>query len=180
MWLPEERSTRCEAAVAMTDHNYDEVLNAACVQYKLDPHGYHGPSHWLRVETFSRYLADQTGADVTVVRLFARLHDCCRANENWDPDHGHRAADFAASLRGTLLRITDVQFELLAHAMRYHNDGLTIDDPTVGTCWDADRLDLGRVGVEPDPRFMSTAVSKLPYTLQWATEVQMAEGVYGS
>ncbi len=30
------------------------------------------------------------------------------------------------------------------------------EDPTVGVCFDADRLDLGRVDVEPDPELMST------------------------
>jgi hypothetical protein len=29
-------------------------------------------------------------------------------------------------------------------------------DPTVGVCFDADRLDLGRVGIEPDPELIST------------------------
>lgn len=161
----------------MTESTYDRILQAARGMYTLDPNGYHGPSHWLRVECFGLYLAERTGAVPTIVRLFARLHDCCRANENWDPEHGHRAANFATSLRGDLLNITDDQFELLAYAMRLHNDGLTCDDPTVGTCWDADRLDLGRVGIEPDPEFMSTPVGRMPYTLQWATEVQIAEGV---
>ena len=36
------------------------------------------------------------------------------------------------------------------------NDG-TI---TIGTCWDADRLDLGRVGVIPSVDFMSTQDGK--------------------
>ena len=36
------------------------------------------------------------------------------------------------------------------------NDG-TI---TIGTCWDADRLDLGRVGVIPSVDFMSTHAGK--------------------
>lgn len=34
--------------------------------------------------------------------------------------------------------------------------GLTTTNPTIGCCWDADRLDLGRVGIEPDPELMST------------------------
>ena len=156
----------------MTESTFDDILRAARSVYTLDPLSFHGPSHWLRVEKYGLYLAERTGADVAVVRLFARLHDCCRENEGWDPDHGRRAADFATSLRGGVLNITDEQFELLAHAMRLHNDGLTSEDPTVGTCWDADRLDLGRVGVEPDPRFMSTDVGRSPGTRQWATEVR--------
>jgi hypothetical protein len=33
-------------------------------------------------------------------------------------------------------------------------------DPTVGVCFDADRLDLGRVGIEPDPELMSTEAGR--------------------
>ena len=38
----------------------------------------------------------------------------------------------------------------------WHTHGQLIDEPTIGTCWDADRLDLGRVGTEPEARYMST------------------------
>jgi uncharacterized protein len=31
-----------------------------------------------------------------------------------------------------------------------------IDEPTIGTCWNADRLDLGRVGTELEARYMNT------------------------
>jgi uncharacterized protein len=36
------------------------------------------------------------------------------------------------------------------------------DDPTIGTCWDADRLDLARegVGIQPRARYMSTEFAR--------------------
>jgi len=34
------------------------------------------------------------------------------------------------------------------------------DDVTIQTCWDADRLDLGRVGIIPDPDRMCTGMGK--------------------
>ena len=34
------------------------------------------------------------------------------------------------------------------------------DAITIGTCWDADRLDLGRVGIIPSSDFMSTQAGK--------------------
>jgi uncharacterized protein len=37
----------------------------------------------------------------------------------------------------------------------HHSEGAVHADPTVQTCWDADRLDLGRVGVMPDAKFLS-------------------------
>jgi hypothetical protein len=44
----------------------------------------------------------------------------------------------------------------LREALADHDRGLTTANPTIGCCWDADRLDLGRVGIEPDPELMST------------------------
>lgn len=44
--------------------------------------------------------------------------------------------------------------------MRDHDKGETTTDPTIGCCWDADRLDLGRVGKKPDPAYMSTMLGR--------------------
>jgi len=30
----------------------------------------------------------------------------------------------------------------------------------VGACWDADRFNLWRVGIEPDPRYLSTPAAR--------------------
>ena len=44
--------------------------------------------------------------------------------------------------------------------------GATTGDITVQTCWDADRLDLGRVGVYPEPaRLCTDAARRL---IKWA------------
>jgi hypothetical protein len=48
------------------------------------------------------------------------------------------------------------QKEKLVLACRTHTDGATSSDATVGVCFDADRLDLVRVGIEPDAELMST------------------------
>jgi uncharacterized protein len=45
---------------------------------------------------------------------------------------------------------------LLWQAIRSHDKAQLTDDPTVGACWDADRLDLPRVGTKVDPAFLST------------------------
>jgi hypothetical protein len=44
--------------------------------------------------------------------------------------------------------------------MHHHTDGHITDDPLVGACWDADRLDLPRVGIAPDPRYLSTQAGR--------------------
>ena len=129
-------------------------------QFPLSPKSDHGANHWRRVERNGLLLATRTGADVTVVRLFALFHDCRRENEFFDHNHGERGAGYAASLRGKLFELPDYLFSILYSACAGHTEGLHHDDPTIATCWDADRLDLGRVGVIPDPEFMSTAFGR--------------------
>jgi uncharacterized protein len=52
------------------------------------------------------------------------------------------------------------RFDLLKEAIRLHTSGLTTNDPTIGTCWDADRLDIGRVGMTPSEKYMSTEAGR--------------------
>lgn len=117
----------------------------------------HGPDHWRRVERNGLWICSRTAADPMVVGIFAWLHDCRRQAEFDDPDHGRRAAQFAGKLRGGPFGLPDASFALLLDALRGHADGLVSDEPTIGACWDADRLDLGRVGISPDPGMMCTA-----------------------
>ena len=60
------------------------------------------------------------------------------------------------ALRGTADHLPDDRFELLRYACAWHTDGQHHDDPTIATCWDADRLDLGRVGITTEAVLMST------------------------
>ena len=111
-------------------------------------------------------IADVNGADPEVVTLFAVFHDSRRVSEFDDDGHGLRGGEFARSLRGSLVHLDDARFELLFEACRLHTDGLTSSEPTVQACWDADRLDLGRVGITPKPnRLCSEEARKL---LSWA------------
>ncbi len=45
--------------------------------------------------------------------------------------------------------------------MKYHSVGEVLTNPTIQSCWDADRLDLGRVGMIPSPKFLSVEASLL-------------------
>jgi len=47
----------------------------------------HGLTHWQQVERNGLLLATETGADTTVVRLFALFHDSKRADDGFDMDH---------------------------------------------------------------------------------------------
>ena len=136
--------------------------------FALHLDGIHGVSHWARVRANGVRLAQETGANPEVVALFALLHDSKRLNDGRDPEHGARAAQFAASLRGSLLTLPETEFELLRFACEYHTAGLTEADITVQTCWDADRLDLGRIGIRPDPRYLCTPVARDSTLIEWA------------
>lgn len=130
--------------------------------------GIHGPTHWERVRENGEYLAKHNAADTVVVRLFAYLHDCCRESDGADPDHGLRAAEYARHIRAELLSSLDGdQFELLTFACEHHEKGRVSRDPTVGACWDADRLDLGRVGRKPNPTYLSTDKAKTRAVIEW-------------
>ncbi|XZE37024.1 hypothetical protein SH501x_002620 [Pirellulaceae bacterium SH501] len=137
-------------------HNFPAILAAILVGYTLPVRGYHGVVHWARVLENGLRIAEANGADREVVALFALFHDARRVNENRDDDHGLRGGEFARSLRGDLVHLDDSRFELLFEACRLHTDGLTTGDPTLLACWDADRLDLGRVGITPDPKLLGT------------------------
>ena len=130
-------------------------------QFRCDIYSTHGMAHWRRVERNGLLLTTRTGADGNVVRLFALFHDACRIDDAEDPEHGTRGAALATDLRSKgLFTLNDDAFDLLQEACRGHTQGHLHNDPTVGTCWDADRLDLGRIGVIPDPHFMSTAFGR--------------------
>jgi uncharacterized protein len=127
--------------------NVYSLLHAVLEDYALPWGGHHGIAHWARVLENGLRLAGETGANVEVVRLFAVLHDSRRVSEANDPDHGPRAAELAVALRGRLIDLPDHEFRLLYRACAGHTHERTHPDVTVQTCWDADRLDLGRVGI---------------------------------
>ena len=150
------------------DLNIPDVLRAVLDDYALPLDGDHGVAHWARVHENGLRLAEETGSDDAVVRLFAVLHDSRRVNEHNDPDHGPRAAEFARTLRGRAFDLPDREFRLLHRACAGHTHERTHPDPTIQTCWDADRLDLGRVGVTPIPARLCTEVARRPETISWA------------
>lgn len=140
--------------------NYPLLWETVTTQYHGGLYSIHGPAHWRRVEQNGLLLAKRTGADVVVVKLFALFHDAKRFNEGHDEGHGARGAAYALELRTGLLELDERRFGLLHYACTWHTEENHSDDATIGTCWDADRLDLGRVGIIPDEAFMSTAFGK--------------------
>jgi uncharacterized protein len=136
------------------------VLDAVLVRSTSHGSELHGLRHWRRVAEIGRALAAETPrADADVVALFAIFHDAMRWTDGADPGHGARGAKLARDLRD-LVPLDDRRFDLLARACETHTSAGVSADPTLGTCFDADRLDLGRVGIRPDPKLLSTKAGR--------------------
>ena len=148
--------------------NIPLILHEILEEYVLPWDGAHGIAHWARVLENGFRLAQETRANIEVVQLFAILHDSQRLNEGGDPKHGPRAAAYALELRGLLFDLPDSDFRLLHRACAGHTHERTHPDITIQTCWDADRLDLGRVGITPLPDLLCTEAAKRPDTIKWA------------
>jgi uncharacterized protein len=144
------------------------LLRILRARFALDWHGIHGAAHWARVRANGLRLCARTGANPRVVELCAFLHDVCRIDDGTDPEHGQRAAEFAISLAGQAFVLEDHELDELTLACEAHSEGRQGGSLTVLCCWDADRLDLGRVGVRPDPRRLCTAAARDPELLDWA------------
>ena len=147
-------------------HDHPAILKAVLSGCALPATGCHGVVHWARVLENGLRIAEANGADAEVVALFALFHDSRRVSEYSDNGHGLRGARLAKSLRGRLIHLDDGRFSLLHEACRLHTDGIVHGDPTLQACWDADRLDLGRVGIKPNPHRLCTDAAR--DLIEWA------------
>lgn len=140
----------------IVNHSLLTILKTNSLYFESPIHGIY---HWRTVERNGHYLAQHTGADTKVVSYFAHFHDCMRENEDIDPKHGLRGANFAIGNIGSL-DLTGPQLEKLVTACKGHTYGQKASCPTVATCWDADRLDIGRVGIVPNAKYLFSDEAK--------------------
>jgi uncharacterized protein len=112
-------------------------------------------------------LANLTGANWHVVELFAFFHDSRRLKEHVDDGRGACGTALASRLKGSVFDATDEEMDLLHFACVHYSDGMTLGNTTLLTYWDADRLDLGRVGI--------TLKGKYPGTEAAQTDVVMSK-----
>jgi uncharacterized protein len=133
-------------------------------QFVIDWDGVHGANHWARVFHHGKFIAEKREADLLVVELFSFLHDSCRLDDYKDPKHGERGAEFAYGMNGKFFDLSSTQLDDLCFAIRHHSGGDVSTNRTIQTCWDSDRLDLGRVGIIPAPKFLSeVATERIDY-----------------
>lgn len=119
----------------------------------------HGLQHWQTVARNGLYLCPFADADPEVVQYFGLLHDSMRENDGADAGHGLRAAEYLRTL-AEMLPLSPTQLDILASACRTHTYGSRPNNMTIAVCWDADRLDLGRVGITPNSAYLSTPEAK--------------------
>ena len=106
----------------------DELFRQRVIShFRLGPQSAHFVDHWDRVGA-------RCGADLEVVALFALLHDSQRFEEDYDPEHGPRAARFAEHYCGKAFQLQPERLKLLMEACHDHDLGRTHKDPTIGSC----------------------------------------------
>lgn len=137
--------------------------------FRLELDGIHGAAHWARVAFHGRMLAGQLGVDPRIPQLFGLLHDSQRRDDGHDRDHGPRAGEFVERLhRERLIPLTRQSLGWLVQACHGHSDGHRDAPLAVQVCWDADRLDLGRLGIRPDSARLCTALARDPVLIDRA------------
>lgn len=138
----------------------------------LDVLALHGPTHWRRVELHALALSAALKVSPLVPVLFSVVHDSQRTTDGSDPWHGERAALFVRKNRqGLFAFLSDAECGQLEQACEKHSAGQLSTDPVIQACWDADRLDLGRVGRIPDPRYLSSAFARRPEVIKLAVSM---------
>lgn len=147
--------------------NSKDIAQIVIGQFSLDLKGTHGIPHWARVMENGRHLCDLNGANRKIVDLFALFHDSKRENEYEDMFHGERGAEYANEMQH-LLKLSDTELDLLMTACADHSKGFTEADITIQTCWDADRLDLGRILIRPNLKKLCTDAAKTQKVCEWA------------
>jgi len=145
---------------------YDPVQRAVLKQFQLDIMGVHGLPHWSRVYRNGLLIAGaDSSVDLEIVTLFAMLHDARRVSEFDDPAHGIEASRYTARLaeEGFLPYLSKERLTILRAAIADHPLGFNNpNSPTIQACWDADRLDLPRIGVMPDTRLLGSVYALTP------------------
>ena len=123
----------------------------------------HGLKHSILVFLHAMRLSSKLqeigiAIDRAVCTWFSFLHDACRENDASDEGHGKRASEMVNEIRNSYLsELTDNQISILKSALEFHDRKIKLTlNNTVGVCLDADRLDLTRVGITPDPSLMTT------------------------
>lgn len=144
---------------------WDDVAGRLSEVLPLPDSQIHGYEHARRVGLFAEMLARTYGADPLFAVVAAYCHDCGRLNDGEDPEHGKRSWQRCADSVSRLF--TGAPLDQLRVAIEEHPLGMTSDVPLIAALWDADRVDLMRLGYKLESRFFSDSrAMKLAETLR--------------
>jgi uncharacterized protein len=139
-----------ENMIELKDVDTVGLLRETEGRFTLGAGSVHGPAHWRAVLSNGMKLADELEADRAFVAVFALLHDSQRDNEWHDPHHGARSAKVAKEINGRFFDFEPGRLERLTEALHWHDAGRVHKDIDISCCWAADRIELRRVGIEPE------------------------------
>lgn len=149
----------------MEAFKYLDLINKIKEEFKIDFYGDHGIDHWQRVYENTQILSNYYKVESEVFELFSLLHDSKRHDEYEDRYHGVRAAGYVQNLlRNSVIKLDDEDKERLLYACANHTksdkEDPLFNDLIVQICFDSDRLDIGRVGYDVDPKYLATEYAK--------------------
>lgn len=136
------------------------LFDTLVMKSKTDFNSLHGFSHWRSVYNNGIKISDQV--DKKVLFYFSVFHDFFRQNDYTDYGHGKRASDIVSkqSLDLTSSQMNILCFALVNHDLNpetYNNlENHLTNHHDVKVCIDSDRLDLGRVGIQPLEEYLLT------------------------
>lgn len=148
-------------------HNFTrlDIFQTVTKEFQLELNGDHGISHWQRVYNNCLELGRFYNINSNVFELFALLHDSKREDEFEDKNHGKRAALFVKELVDkSVINLSKEDKNRLIFACSNHTKSnkraKLYHDMVVQICFDADRLDIGRVGTVPEQSYFCTQYAK--------------------
>ncbi len=152
------------------------ILENIIENFALDIDQEHGYFHWVRVINNGLTIAKETGANPKIILVFGFFHDVERENEFDDFEHGLRGGELMLSYRDQI-NLTDEEIQKAYQACKGHTDQLHNIDIDIGTCYDADRLDLYRVGKTPSEDYLNNEYSKEQKTIDDAIRRTMSNEI---
>lgn len=118
----------------------------------------HGLEHLREVAHLAGEIAAVEGADVEAAVVGGFLHDCGRQDDRGGNAHALVSAELASQILAEYF--PHLPQEPIVEAIRRHADGEVSSDALEGAIWDADRLTIGRAGIEPKLEYFSTATGR--------------------
>ena len=145
----------------MTDTEFRNVLLFVLQERSFPDSVCHGLKHWNNVYLNARFLAEKEGVNPLIPSLFAICHDFQRLSDGADLQHGPRAATrIKAEGGGIFSFLSEEELGDLVYACQTHTGGRKAPKQRIALCWDADRLDIGRVGIVPQTRFFHSQTAR--------------------